>query len=110
MHPELLIAIVSIISFVYIGLVLFVAHIARRLESKLLVMGLLTAAAAVAYGILAGGPSVQLAGQGVSTQLSGGLLAEMLMRLGVILVLAGLGVACCSHCCPTVPESRSPQP
>lgn len=116
MHPETLISIVGGISFVYVGLVLFVAYIARRLESKLIVMGLLTAAASVAYGSLVGGPGMQVASQGmsgqmgISTQLSSGSQADMLMRLGVILVLAGLGVACSTRCCPPSPESGSPQP
>lgn len=116
MHPETLILIVAGISFVYVVLVLFVANIAQRLESKLIVMGLLTAAAAVAYGSLVGGPGVQVASQGmsaqmgISTQLSSGSQAEMLMRLGVILVLAGVGVACSARCCPPAPESGSSQP
>lgn len=116
MHPETLIGIVAGISFVYVGLVLFVAYIARRLESKLIVMGLLTAAASVAYGSLVGGPGMQVASQGmsgqmgISTQFSGGSQAEMLMRLGVILVLAGVGVACSTKCCSPSPENRSPQP
>lgn len=109
MRLEAMIGIVAGISFVYVALVLFVAYIARRLESKLIVMGLLTAAASVAYGSLVGGASVQVAGQGVSTQFSGGSQADMLMRLGVILVLAGLGVACSTRCCPP-PTERSSQP
>ena len=116
MRPETVIGIVAGISFVYVGLVLFVAYIARRLESKLIVMGLLTAAAAVAYGSLVGGPGMHVDSQGMSGQmgmsahLSSGSLAEMLMRLGVILVLAGVGVACSTRCCPPSPESGSPQP
>ncbi|MEK6258475.1 MAG: hypothetical protein AABP62_07620 [Planctomycetota bacterium] len=118
MRPDALIGIVAGISFVYVGLVLFVAYIARRLESKLIVMGLLTAAASVAYGSLVGGPGMQVASQGMSpqmgqmgmsTQLSSGSQAEMLMRLGVILVLAGLGVACSTRCCPPAPESGGAQ-
>jgi hypothetical protein len=116
MRPETLLGIVAGISFVYVGLVLFVAYIARRLESKLIVMGLLTAAASVAYGSLLGGSGMQMASQGmsgqmgISAQLSSGAPAEMLMRLGVILVLAGVGVACSTRCCPPLPENRSPQP
>ena len=116
MRPETVIGVVAGISFVYVGLVLFVSYIARRLESKLIVMGLLTAAAAVAYGSLVGGPGMQVASQGmsgqmgISTQLSSGSQADMLMRLGVILVLAGLGVACSTRCCPPALESGGPQP
>lgn len=116
MRPEAMIGIVAGISSVYVALILFVAYIARRLESKLIVMGLLTAAASVAYGSLVGGVSMHVAGQGVSTQLSGGSLPEMLMRLGIILVLAGVGLGCSTHCCPSSPppppspEMRSPQP
>lgn len=116
MHAETLIGIVAGISFVYVGLVLFVAYIVRRLESKLIVTGLLTAVAAVAYGSLVGGLGMQVASQGMSAQmgmsaqLSSGAPAEMLMRLGVILVLAGVGLACSTRCCPPPPENRSPQP
>ena len=115
MRPETLIEIVAGISIAYVVLVLFVAYIARRLESKLIVMGLLTAAASVAYGSLIGGPGMQVASQGMSAQmgmsaqLSSGSQAEMLMRLGVILVLAGVGVACSTRCCPPSPEKGTPQ-
>ena len=116
MHPETVIGIVVGISIVYVGLVLFVAYIARRLESKLIVMGLLTATASVAFGSLLGGPGMQVASQGMSgqmgmsAQLSSGAPSDMLMRIGVILVLAGIGVACSTQCCPPPPENRSPQP
>lgn len=110
------ITIVAGVSLAYVGLTLFVAYVARRLESKLIVMGLLTAAASVAYGSLVGGPGMQVASQGMSsqvgvtTQLSSGSQAEMLMRLGVILVLAGIGVACSTQCRPPAPQSGGPQP
>ncbi len=116
MRFETLILTVFGISIVYVGLVLFVAYIARRLESKLIVMGLLTAVAAVAYGSLVGDLGIQVAtreisGQmGISTHVSGGAPADMLMRLGVVLVLAGVGLACSTKCCPPSPENRSPQP
>ncbi len=116
MRSETLILTVFGISVVYVGLVLFVAYIARRLESKLIVMGLLTSVAAVAYGSLVGEVGMQVASQGmsaqmgISTQIPGGAPADMLMRLGVILVLAGVGVACTTKYCPPSPENRSPQP
>lgn len=116
MRPEAMIGVVAGISIVYVGLVLFVAYIARRLESKLIVMGLLTAAASVAYGSLLGGAGMQMAStgmsgsMGVAAQLSSGSQAEMLMRVGVVMVLAGIGVACSNRCCPPTSENREAQP
>ena len=81
---------VTIPYLLLIGLVVWLTSSA--LEARLILLGLLTAIAAVAYGSLLGAVSVQVQQGAVQIGSPGSSLAGILMKIGVILVLAGVAV------------------
>lgn len=85
---------ITAVTVPYVFMVLLVSYLARDLEPKLIVIGLFTCIAAVAYAGLLGdvGMHVNADGAAVNVGTAAGLPGT-LMKVGVILVLAGVGVA-----------------
>jgi hypothetical protein len=90
---EMAVAVVPALTIPYVLLVLAVAYLANRFESKLIVIGLLTAVLAVGYGALLGEFGVRVTSADSSVSVGTPSLPGSLLRIGAVLVLAGIGFA-----------------
>lgn len=96
--PENVITILVITTLAYLVILYFVLGSPRRLEMKLLFLGLLTALVAVLLGFVAGGPGVSVQVQpGAQAQAGWSLVGNgpvaALSKIAVLLVLGALGVS-----------------
>jgi hypothetical protein len=100
----------EIVLFFFITLVLIAGSllVVRFVkEGALIILGLLVAAAAMGYGLLGGLPDAPNAGTALSPLVAP--LAGTLMKVAVILVLAGVARSLLAACCGEA-ASNSPKP
>ncbi len=112
-RPEVAVVIAVITTLAYLVILRFVLGSSRRLELKLLFLGLLTALVAVLLGFVTGGAGVSVQVQpGAQAQAGWSLVGDgpvaALSKIAVLLVLGALGVSLWHDPNPTAASTTTP--